>query len=565
MEVYLFMTFDIVLGLIGGLGLFIYGMNVMSEGLKSAAGDRMKRLLEILTNNRIMAVIVGTLVTIIVQSSSTTTVMVVGFVNAGLMNLVQAAGVILGANIGTTITAQLIAFKIDHFAPLFIGLGTFLVLFSKKKKNRNIGEIMLGFGILFLGISTMSGVMKPLRDNPTFVNILVSFGKNPLLGLLAGMGITAIIQSSSATVGLLQAVALSGAFNAVDQHSVLAIIIPILLGMNIGTCVTAMISSIGTNIPAKKAALIHLFVNIFGSVWVLIVLGIINIVTKGSNPIYDFIIGVSGHLVSADGSSVPDVAREIANTHTLFNITNMLVIFPFMNSIVNLIDRVMPEKRDSEERGMQLDERLIENPAVAIGQVVKEVQRMGRLANKNLKTSIDAILNKDEQLCDKVFARERLINDFNRDLTQYLVKLSNANLLEKEHKEIMNLYHCIHDIERIGDHAENLAEIAQYRIDNKVTFSNTALDELKQMMNLVTQVSIDIINALLNKEMTVAVKSIKSEEEIDRMEKELRDSHIERLNKGVCKPTSGVIYLDIISNLERIGDHATNIAEYILE
>ncbi|MFZ7130824.1 MAG: Na/Pi cotransporter family protein [Eubacteriales bacterium] len=557
------MTLEIIIGLIGGLGLFIYGMNVMSEGLKTVAGDRMKRLLEILTNNRFMAVIVGTIVTVIVQSSSTTTVMIVGFVNAGLMNLFQAAGVILGANIGTTITAQMIAFKVTHFAPLFIGIGTTMTLFSKKKKNRNIGEIILGFGILFLGISIMSDVMKPLRDNPMFIDILISFGKNPLLALLAGFGITAIIQSSSATVGLLQAVALSGAFNAVDQHNVLAIIVPMLLGMNIGTCVTAMISSIGTNITAKKAAMVHLFVNIFGSIWVLIVLGLINFITKGNNPIYGFIIDISGQII-VNGNSVPDVTREIANTHTIFNVVNMIVLFPFMNSIVRLIDKSMPEKKDGEEYPLQLDERLLENSSVAIGQVVKEVQRMGRLANKNLKTGIEAILNKDEQLCEKVFFRERLINDFNRDITRYLVSLSNTNLLEREHQEIMDLYHCIHDIERIGDHAENLAEIAQYRIDNKVSFSNTALDELKHMMDVVTKVSTSIVNALTTKDMTIAVQAIKTEEEIDKMEKELRDKHIERLNKGLCSPSSGVIYLDILSNLERVGDHATNIAEYIL-
>lgn len=558
------MTFEILIGLVGGLGLFIYGMNVMSEGLKSVAGNRLKKILEILTNNRFMAVFVGTLVTVIVQSSSTTTVMMVGFVNAGLMNLYQAAGVILGANIGTTITAQLIAFKVTHFAPIFIAIGTVLALFSQKKKNRTIGEIILGFGILFLGIGMMSDIMKPLRDNPIFIEILVSFGKNPLLGLLAGLAITAIIQSSSATVGLLQAVALSGAFGAVDQGSVLAIIIPILLGMNIGTCVTAMLSSIGTNVSAKKAALIHLIVNIFGSIWVLIVLGIVNMITQGNNPIYEFINSISGQ-ITINGVTTPDFARQIANTHTIFNIANMIVLFPFMGVIVKLIDRLITEKVDAEESALQLDERLLENPAVAIGQLVKEVQRMGNLSNKNLRYSIEAILNKDEKLCRKVITRERIINDLNRDLTRYLVLLSNTNLMEDEHEQIMSLYHCIHDIERIGDHAENLVEIAQYRIDNKVTFSNTAVDELKDMMNMVVDATSQAVDALASKDRTAAVKIIKIEEKIDSMEKELRNSHIERLNKGVCNPSSGVIYLDIISNLERIGDHATNIAQYILD
>ncbi|MFZ7121259.1 MAG: Na/Pi cotransporter family protein [Eubacteriaceae bacterium] len=558
------MTAEMLMSLFGGLGLFIYGMHVMSDGLKAVAGDRMKRLLEILTNNKIMAIVVGTIVTIIVQSSSTTTVMIVGFVNAGLMNLFQAAGVILGANIGTTITAQMVAFKVTHFAPIFIAIGVFMALFCKKKNNRQIGGIILGFGILFLGISLMSDAMKPLRDSESFINLLISFGKNPILGLFAGFAITAIIQSSSASIGLLQAIALSGAFSYVDGTNTLAIVIPILLGTNIGTCVTALLSSIGTNTNAKKAALIHLFINIFGSLWVMIVLWGIDVATKGNNPIYSFIIAISGQDM-IDGENVLNVARQIANAHTIFNIINMIVLFPFINIIVNFINKILPETEDPEESSVKLDERLLENPAVAIGQVVKEIVRMGNLANKNLKYSIEAILNKDENLCDKVFSREKLINDFERDITQYLVLLSNSNLLKEEDNEIMSLYHCIHDIERIGDHAENLAEIAQYRIDNKVSFSNTAVDELKYMMNLVTGVSNDVIRGFESKDMTKAVKSIKIEEEIDKMEKELRESHIERLNKGVCKPSSGVIYLDILSNLERIGDHATNIAEYILD
>ena len=557
------MTIKMIIGLIGGLGLFIYGMSIMSDGLKAVAGDRMKSLLEFLTNNRFMAILVGTVVTMIVQSSSTTTVMVIGFVNAGLMNLMQAAGVILGSNIGTTITSQMIAFDVAGIAPLFVGIGVVVTLFSKKKRNRQIGEIILGFGILFVGINTMSEVMKPLRDNQGFIDILISFGRNPLLGLLAGAAITAIIQSSSATVGLLQAAAMSGAFDGIGGITPLSIIIPIILGMNIGTCVTALLSSIGTNITAKKAAVIHIFVNIIGSVWVMILMGALNTVTNGNNSFYEFLIAISGNRI-VDGQSIPDINRQIANFHTLFNTANMLILLPFMTPLVHFINQLMPDKINPEEVRVQLDERMIENPAIAIGQLTKEVVRMGNLANKNLIQSVEAILNKDEYLVEKVLKREKLVNDFERDITKYLVQLSNSPLSEKEHNWVLHLFNCIHNIERISDHTENLAELAQYRIDNKVSFSNTAVEELKVMMDTVIEACQNVITSIEIKDRSLAVKTIRIEEKINIMEEELRTGHISRLNQQICNPTTGVIFLDIVGNLERVGDHANNIAELIL-
>lgn len=557
------MTTEMLITLIGGLGLFIYGMTIMSDGLKAVAGDRVKKLLEVLTNNRILAIVVGTVVTMIVQSSSTTTVMVVGFVNAGIMNLFQAAGVILGANIGTTITAQMVALKADKIAPIFIGVGVLMLLLAKKKKHKHVAMVILGFGVLFLGINLMSDSLKPLRDNPFFVKTLVSFGQNPILGLLAGLGITAIIQSSSATVGLLQAIAMSGAFNAVDGIGTLAIIIPILLGMNIGTCATALISSIGTNTSAKKAALIHLFVNIMGSVWVMILLGIIDTVTKGNNPIYHFIENISG-FTTIEGVQVHNVTKQIANTHTLFNVTNMIILYPIMNSMVRLIDRIIPDKVEMDEQGPHLDRRLLENPSVALGQVVKEVTRMGRLANKNLHTSIEAILTKDEALVEKVFRREKLINDFAKEITRFLVLLVNEQVPDDKQVRVMDLFSCVHDIERIGDHAENLAELAQYRIDNKVSFSDLAMDDLKIIIDLVEKVCYDVVEGFEQQDAKAALSTIKIEDEIDAMKEKLRTGHIARLKDGTCSAPSGIIFLDVVSNLERVGDHATNIAEYIL-
>ncbi len=347
------MTFNMCIGLFGGLGLFIYGMHLMSEGLKIVAGNKMKHLLEVLTNNRIKAVLVGTVVTIMVQSSSTTTVMVVGFVNASLMTLTQAAGIILGANIGTTVMAQLIAFNVSAIAPLFIGIGTFLALFGKKKSYRDFGSIVLGFGILFFGVNTMSATMEPLKDSPVFISWITTYGKNPLLGLFLGTVITGIMQSSGATLGLLQALAISGVFAGVGGTQAVEICIPMMIGTNIGTCVTALLSSIGTSTAAKNAAFIHLFVNVFGAVWVMVLLTVMNasmainpiyewiVAISGTmstsmaiNPIYEWIVAISGTMSTDAGTVIPNVARQIAMSHTIFNIANTIVLFPIIDYFV---------------------------------------------------------------------------------------------------------------------------------------------------------------------------------------------------------------------------------------
>lgn len=386
------MSLEMFMGLFGGLGLFIYGMVMMSNSLKSIAGDRMKRLLEILTNNRVLGILVGTIVTMIIQSSSTTTVMIVGFVNAGLMNLMQAIGVIMGANIGTTITAQLIAFNITQISPLAIAVGAGMFLFARRNKTKQIGSVILGFGILFTGIAFMSDAMAPLRDHEGFKSLLVSFSRNPILGVLAGFVLTAIIQSSSASIGLLQALAISGAFNNIPGVSPFALTVPILLGENIGTCVTAMISSIGTNITAKRAAFIHFSIKVIGTVWVLIVLGIVGCIFNGSNPIYDLIANISGTTMIA-GHVVPDVARQIANTHTIFNVVNTIVLFPFAGALVKLAEKIMPGEEKEDMGGLKfLDERILENPAIAVGQAVKETARMGHFALENMNKAMQAFL-----------------------------------------------------------------------------------------------------------------------------------------------------------------------------
>lgn len=553
------MTIEMLMGLLGGLGLFIFGMNMMSDGLKTIAGDRMKKLLEVLTNNRFLGVLVGAIVTIIVQSSSTTTVMIVGFVNAGLMNLIQATGVIMGANIGTTVTAQMVAFKVTKYAPLAIAIGTVMYLFAKKKRYKQIGSVILGFGILFMGIELMSNAMKPLRDYEGFKTLLTSFSHNPLLGVLAGFVLTAIVQSSSASIGLLQALAISGAFSGIPGVSPFALFVPILMGQNIGTCVTSMLSSIGASIAAKRAAFIHLIFNVIGTIWFLIVLFIIG------NPIYDFIVSISG-TTNIDGQIVPDVVRQIANTHTIFNVINTVALFPFAMVLVKLAKKALPGEDKGDHDGLKyLDERILENPAVAVGQAVKETVRMGQLALDNMNKAMKSFFNEDEKLIGEVFEREKSINNLEREITKYLVKLSNENLSDIDYMRISNLYHTINDIERIGDHAENLAELGEYRIDHRLSFSDIATKELNEMLNKVENVLSDALNSLDNDDINLAKTIEDKEKDIDKMEEHYRNVHIQRLNKQLCHPSSGVIFLDILSNLERIADHSTNISKTVMD
>lgn len=559
------MSIMMVITLIGGLGLFIYGMHMMSEGLRIVAGNRMKRLLEVLTNNTFKAILVGIVVTMIVQSSSTTTVMVVGFVNASLMSLFQAAGVILGANIGTTITAQLIAFNISAIAPVFIGIGTIMYLFAGRKKTRDVGSIVLGFGILFFGISTMSGSMSSLKDSETFIYLLSTYGKNPFFGLLIGTAITAVMQSSSATVGLLQALALSGVFasvSGVDSTEAIRICIPIMIGTNIGTCVTAILSSIGTSATAKKAALFHLFVNIFGAVWVMILLLGIDAVTA-NNPIYEFIVSISGS-ITENGETMPNIARQIAMGHTLFNVANMLVMLPIMKPAVNLLDKLI-KSEEEEEDGLQLDPRFLNNPAIALGQVSKEVQKVGTMARKNFTQSCKMVFNADEKVIKKVHDREIRIDSFETGIMDYVVQLSNLNMSTRENERIAFYLKGIHDLERIGDHAENIVEIAEMKANDNIQLSEEAADDINQLVRLTTDILDNTIVVFSTEEEALCLKIMDQEEQVDRLTEEFQNNHIERLNKGICNPVAGVIFFDILSNIERISDHASNIARGILD
>ncbi len=532
--------------LFGGLGLFLYGMSVMSEGLEKAAGSKMKRFIEILTTNRFTAVIVGAFVTMIVQSSSATTVMVVGFVNAGIMNLTQAIGVIMGANIGTTITAQLVAFKLTALAPVAIGLGVGLKLFSKNPKTKKYAEILLGFGILFMGMDVMKHSMKPLRSYQGFTDLLMSFGSgrilDTVLAIFTGFSVTAIIQSSSATTGIMVALASSGML-PIDAA------FPILLGTNIGTCVTAMISSIGANKTAKRAAVMHMMFNIIGTAIFAILL---------AKPSLWFV---------KQFWSSPE--RQLAMMHTTFNITTTLMLVGFAPLIVKLAQRMIPvsetEMRQMTGGTKYVDDRILETPSIAIVQLMKEVLHMGNVANDTLKLAGEALIEGNEDKAKEAFEKEKQVNGLEHAIMEYLVKLSNSDIAPMQRVAIDGLFSTVNDIERVADHADNIAELAIERVSQDLEFSDKAISELDSMMNDCITAFTESLNALHSYDKSSAQRVIEREGYIDLLEKNLRKKHIERLNGGRCQPSSGVLFLDAISNLERVGDHASNIALAVLD
>ncbi|CUO50481.1 Na/Pi cotransporter family protein [Clostridium paraputrificum] len=531
-------TIMIIMKLMGGLGLFIYGMKLMGDGLENAAGDGLKKILEKVTSNPIKAVLVGAIVTAVIQSSSATTVMVVGFVNAGLMNLTQATGIIMGANIGTTITAQLVSFKLDQIAPLFVFLGTIMVMFARGKKRKDIGNIVLGFGILFTGMGIMSGAMKPLTSSPVFEQLIVTIGDNWLIGVIAGATITAILQSSSATTGILVALATAGAIN-------IQVALPIIFGCNIGTCITAIIASIGANKTAHKAAAIHLIFNIVGTIIFLPFLGLLGVaVTKMS----------------------PDVSRQIANAHTVFNIVNTMLLLPFSKYLIVIVNKIIPGEDEEEKAGPKyIDDRLLETPVIAAGQVIKETIRMANKAKKNLELSMDAFSNQDEKLVEKVYENEKIINILEESITTYLVKLAKCEMSDREKDIVASTFHVINDIERIGDHAENVADLASQRINRDLSYSSDAMEELYEIYNYTVNALEISIESYANRDVEKA-RSIRAiESRINSSQKKFRDKHIKRLYDGKCNAYAGAIFLDLISNFERIGDHSTNIAESVIE
>lgn len=533
----------IIIQLIGGLGLFLYGMNLMGDGLENSAGDKLKNILEKVTSNPVSAVLVGAIVTAVIQSSSATTVMVVGFVNAGLMNLTQAAGIIMGANIGTTITAQLVAFNLDAVAPIFVGVGTVIVLSAKGKKRKEFGNIILGFGILFMGMGLMSDSMKPLTNSPQFTNIIVAIGDNWILGMLAGLALTAVLQSSSATTGILIALTATGHINV-------GIAIPVLFGCNIGTCVTAMLASIGTNKTAHKAALIHLIFNTLGA--------FIFIPFRGQ------LAGIVQYIVP--GTDPESVKRQIANVHTIFNISNTILLLPLTKYLIYVVNKIIPGHDEIDKKGPKfIENRLLQTPVIAAGQVIKETIRMANIARKNLEMAVEAFKTNDNTLVEKVYENEKTINILEESITEYLIKLSKCDLSEKERSIVGATYHVINDIERIGDHAENVADLTTEKIVKNVRYSDQALKEIDNMFKY-TLTSVNIaIESYETRDPKKADSIFAVEVRVDTLEREYRDNHIKRLNNGECNAYAGTLFIDLLSNFERISDHAENIAGSVIE
>ena len=531
---------EIAISLLGGLGLFLYGMNLMAEGLQKSAGDKLKKIVEKLTSNTVMGVLVGTVVTAIIQSSSAATVMVVGFVNAGIMSLSQAIGVIMGANIGTTVTAQLVSFKLEAIAPVALGIGIILYLFSKKEKTKELATILLGFGILFTGMEFMKDAVKPLAEYEGFRRALIYFGEHQFLGIIAGFAITGIIQSSSASMGMLIALASQGLIP-------LSSALPILYGDNIGTCVTSLLSSIGASRNAKRAATMHLTFNVIGTlIFVLILNYPISALVKWLDP--------------------TDAARQIANAHTIFNVVNVLILLPFAKYIVKIVLKIMPiteEESEATAATKYLDERIIQTPSIALGNTVKEVSRMGQKANKALEYSMNSLINKSMTDVEKTVKYEEHVNLLQKEILNYLLKLSKSPLNDEERNKVDLLFNTVNDIERVSDHAENISELSRLAIEKDLQFSDTALEEMNNIYSKAKENFNVALKGLESYDKSIISKVYEIEDEVDALDKLYRKKHIERLNNGKCTIDSGVLFLDLLTNLERISDHSCNIANNV--
>ena len=532
---------SIILSAASGLGLFLYGMTLMGAGLQKAAGEKLKSIVGLLTKNKYIAVLVGIVVTGIIQSSSATTVMVIGFVNAGIMSLNQAIGVIMGANVGTTVTAQLVSFNLEAVAPFAVAIGMVAFVANKGPRTRDYAEILIGFGILFVGMVYMKDAVKPLREIETFQNMLISFGKNPLLGIFVGFFLTLLLQSSSASIGILVALAVEG---VLPLESAL----PILYGDNIGTCTTALLSSIGASKNAQRAAIMHLTFNVIGTVIFVLFLNvpIIYVVTR-LNP------GV--------------VSRQIANAHTLFNVTNVIIQLPFSGLIVKFAEKIVPEGKKPVEEPQsitKLDKRMLSTPSIALESAYKECLNMGNVAMTSLTKSIDGFLNKNKEELTETFRLEKIINQMEREIIDYLVAVSNTDISLDDRVLVDGLFNTINDIERIGDHAENIAELGGSYIESGLSFSQESRIELGAMIETVYNAVQSSLDAMRTGDIDLASRVLVMENRVDELEKSNRLSHIYRLNNNMCTTESGILFLDLISNLERVSDHASNIAESVL-
>ena len=535
---------NIILGLMGGLGLFLYGMKLMSDGLEKAAGAKMRSILEFFTKTPLRGILVGTFFTAVIQSSSAATVMVVSFVNSGLMNLYQAAGVIMGANIGTTVTSQLISFNLSALAPAIVMIGVVMLMFCKKTKIQRIGEVLLGFGILFLGLSTMSGSMSVLKESQQVVEIMSSLTSH-FLAVIVGIVVTTVLQSSSATVGIVLLLAQQGLLD-------IRICFFIIFGCNIGSCVSALLASLNGKRDAKRAALIHLFFNIIGTAIMYLILSV------ALEPITQFIVTISHG----------DPGREVANSHTLIKIAEVVILLPFIKQIVNLTGLFV--RGESKKEGQQFELQYIGtnsvfSPTTAVFDATREMEHMGQVAITNLERAMNALITLDENDIAEVYETEKYIDFLNHAITDYLVKINQTTLPTDDKKSIGGLFHVVNDIERIGDHAENIADAAVSRMERSIEFSVQAKRELSGMLDMVIKITTYALDMFSRNNQEHMQEILELEDKVDDAERYLQQSHVERLTKGECTASAGMMFSDIVSGLERVSDHATNIAFSLMD
>ncbi len=538
----------IIIPFAGGLGMFIYGMQIMAQGLENVAGSRMKTILEALTKNKFFGVLLGAFITAVIQSSSATTVMVVGFVNAGIMDLAQAMGVIMGANIGTTVTGWLVSsvewarfLSPANLAPIAIMIGVVVMLTGRRRSAKDISGIIIGFGLLFVGITTMSSAVSPLQESEGFRNIFVVLGDNPFFGIVAGAVVTAVIQSSSASVGILQSLAAAGLvpFNAA---------VYIIMGQNIGTCVTALMSSIGAKKAAKTAAIMHLLFNIIGTV-IFSVAAILFF--KAANP------------EMGEGMITQ---TQISTVHTIFNIGTTVILFPVSDWIIKLARMIQREEEvKSDESRLLLDDRMLETPGIALQSVAREVCRMGNIVNRTMEKAKNVMFTQSPQTILDIREEENTADRLCRGITDYLIRLSALSINQKEHEQVAGLLQIVSDIERVSDYCENISEYAQALKEYKTGFSDAGAAQMKEMIQVCADSYAYAIKALEDRSRETAGKVVEEESRADELEIQLRSDHMKRLADRQCNTDAGIVYLDALVGLERISDHARNIAEEIMK
>ncbi len=545
----------ILFNFLGGLGLFLFGIKAMSDGLQSVAGDKMRLILEKGTSTPIRGVLTGTFVTALIQSSSGTTVLAVGLVNAGLLSLRQAIGIIMGANIGTTVTAYLIGFDLKEYSLPIIALGVFLIFFSKNKKFNYIGQVIFGFGLLFFGMDVMGQGMKPLRSSDFFINLMTDVEHNVFLGVFIGAVFTGIVQSSSATTGVLQELAYQGAIS-------LGQVVPILFGINVGTTITALLAGIGASVVARRAALSHFIFNILGTL-IFLPLFLTGIFIK----VVIFITNKFYILIPGSGSwETINIKMQIAQIHGVFNIANTILLLPFVTILAVLVTKIIPSRKGELDAAPQfLEPRLLNNTPVALSNAKHELLRMGRIAYDTLDNSVEFFFTRKDENQKTARSCEAIVDKLQTEIESYVLRaISGKNLTSVLSKRSHTIMMAVGDIERVGDHGQNIVELAEYASAHGLAFSDKAMADLEKMTEQVKEIFLLSLEALEKEDKKLAQTVIEKDNAIDDMEKELRKAHIARVNARKCNGNVGAVYLDILSNLERIGDHSVNVAGYVI-